>query len=298
MEGTAPSVSRGREGIPSIENIRRSSVSRDHAAEIDGPRGREPNQNGKISTGRGGIGNIVRSPSRDIEPESRGHVNSANILPKGLSSGRGGAGNIRSPSVSRDVIVGPANVQTSSILAEHANTAAEYEREIQQRHAEARKDLYVTGRGGLGNISNPDSRSRSRSQGPAFHSSGRGGAGNIQHSTGDPEQIDIQDGTERLRHAHPDGTHSTGRGGIANLTDAHGPRIEVVRHHEAPFESSGRGGAGNIRDRSVSREPGSRNPSKDKHNISQLWNKVTHPHTHVLEDPDSIQEAPGNEGAE
>jgi len=36
----------------------------------------------QISTGRGGAGNIVRSPSRDIEPESRGHINSANIAAK------------------------------------------------------------------------------------------------------------------------------------------------------------------------------------------------------------------------
>ena len=36
----------------------------------------------QISTGRGAAGNIVRSPSRDIEHESCGHVNSANIALK------------------------------------------------------------------------------------------------------------------------------------------------------------------------------------------------------------------------
>lgn len=275
------SVSRGREGISSdgLGNIRSSSVSRDS----DHPRGREA----LISTGRGGAGNIVRSPSRDIEPESRGHVNSANIAPKGLSSGRGGAGNIRSPSRSRDSKVDPGQ----------ANSTAEYEREVLQRHVEARSDVQVSGRGGLGNIS--ASQSRSRSKGPVLHSSGRGGAGNIQHGTGDPEQADILDDEERLKHTHISGIHSTGRGGAANLTHAHGPGVEVVHHHEAPFESAGRGGAGNIRDRSLSREPGSRSSSREKHPITHLWNKVTHQHPHVpTEDPEVIQEAPGKEGEE
>jgi hypothetical protein len=229
----------------------------------------------------------VRSPSRDIEPESRSHVNSANIAPKGLSSGRGGAGNIRSPSRSRD----------AGDLSENANSTAEYEREVRQRHAEARLDVQVTGRGGRGNIST--SRSRSRSKGPALHSSGRGGAGNIQHGTGNPEQADIQDDEERLKHTHINGIHSTGRGGAANLTHTHGPSVEVVHHNEAPFQSSGRGGAGNIRDRSVSREPGSRSSSWEKHPITHLWNKVTHPPPHPhTEDPEAIQEAPGKEGEE
>jgi hypothetical protein len=167
----------------------------------------------------------------------------------------------------------------------------------------------------MGNISTSKSRSRSRSQGPIFHSSGRGGAGNIQHGAGDPERIDIRDDEERLEHTHPyvvyvfDSisklytlmpvcySHSTGRGGLANVTHAHGPGIEVVHHHDAPFESSGRGGAGNIRDRSTSREPGGRNTSRER--ISNIWNKVTHTHPHVpTQDPDAIQEAPDKEGGE
>lgn len=295
MAANNRSVSRGRDGIvrPIVGDIRNSSISPDSG--IAAPRGRDGHPSNKISIGRGGAGNIVRSPSRDIEPESHGYIHSAAIAPKGLSSGRGGAGNIRSNSSSRDARIGPEHSQTSTILDEHANNTAEYEREVLQRHAEARKELHVTGRGGIGNIS----RSRSRSKGPAFHSSGRGGAGNILHGTGDAERVDIQDEEERLKHAHTEGIHSTGRGGAANLTDAHGPSIEVVHHHDAPFESSGRGGAGNIRDRSVSREPGSRSLSREKSSIAHLWNKVTHPRPHVhTEDPNAIPEAPGKEGQE
>jgi len=280
------SVSRGREGVRGDAD----------ASGLDVPRGREIHPGDKISTGRGGAGNYVRSPSRDVEPESRGHVNSANIAAKALSSGRGGAGNIRSSSTSRDR-VGPEYSQTASIISDHASKEAEHEREVLQKYLDARKDLVVSGRGGLGNISTSKSRSRSRSKGPDFHSSGRGGAGNIQHGAGDPEHIDIRDDEERLKHTHPQGVHSTGRGGLANLTNAHGPGIEVVHHHDAPFESSGRGGAGNIRDRSTSREPGGRSTSREK--ISEIWNKVTHTHPHVpTHDPDAIQEVPDKEGGE
>jgi len=173
----------------------------------------------------------------------------------------------------------------------------EYEREVLQKHLDARDDVHVTGRGGLGNISTPHSRSRSRSQGPAFHSSGRGGVGNIQHGAIDPERVDIQDDEERLKRTHMNGVHSTGRGGVANMTGAHGPAIEVVHHSESHFQSSGRGGAGNIRDRSTSREPGSRGTSMER--ISHIWNKVTHPYPHGhTEDPDSIKETPEKEGGE
>jgi len=231
----------------------------------------------------------MRSPSRDIEPESRGHINSANIAARALSTGRGGAGNIRS--TSRD---GPEHSQTSSLLSDHGNSTSEYEREVLQRYADAREEVHVTGRGGLGNIST--SRSRSRSKGPGLHSSGRGGAGNILHGYGDPEVAEILDDKERLKHAHAEGIHSTGRGGIANVTSAHGPGVEKVQHLEAPFHSSGRGGAGNIRSRSASREPGSRNPSKEKHTVSQLWNKVTHPHSHGHTPDPAIQEASDERG--
>ena len=54
---------------------------------------------------------------------------------------------------------------------------------------------------------------------------------------------------------------------------------------------------GNIRSRSVSREPGSRAASKDRlgngNPIAHMWNKVTHHHvpTHHTEDPNAIPEA-------
>lgn len=61
-------------------------------------------------------------------------------------------------------------------------------------------------------------------------------------------------------------------------TDANPPDLDAHRH--SAFESSGRGGAGNIRSRSVSRDPNGRTPSRDakeKHGIAALWSKVSHP---------------------
>jgi hypothetical protein len=60
----------------------------------------------------------------------------------------------------------------------------------------------------------------------------------------------------------------------------HSPDVERVVHRYSGFESSGRGGAGNIRSRSVSRDPSERSTSRDakeKHGIAALWSKVSHP---------------------
>ncbi|KAG2031158.1 hypothetical protein BDR03DRAFT_973200 [Suillus americanus] len=198
-----------------------------------------------------------------------------------FSVGRGGAGNMRSPSqeVRKD------HPQTLSTLDEHAAVQAEYEQQVKKQHAESNL-MHSSGRGGLGNISS----SRSRSRGPLVHSTGRGGAGNIQY--GAATSVDNIDEEERMKHAHAhaQAIHSTGRGGAANLTNVHSPDIERVVHHHSEFESSGRGGAGNIRSRSASRDPSGRTPSRDtkeKHGIAALWNKVSHPSNHGSGDPES-----------
>ncbi|KIM78070.1 hypothetical protein PILCRDRAFT_602777 [Piloderma croceum F 1598] len=107
----------------------------------------------KISTGRGGAGN-VRSLSGDIERKSHGHISGANIVPQGLSSRRGGESTIRSASTSRYAKDGPEHPQTSGI-----NSITEYERGVMRRPMEAQKEVHVMGRGGLGNIFTNRSRS-------------------------------------------------------------------------------------------------------------------------------------------
>ncbi|KAG6330674.1 hypothetical protein ID866_8417 [Astraeus odoratus] len=237
------------------------------------------------STGRGGIGNIKRSQSReprqfdgpdDFSP-TRGRE--PTLHPDRVySTGRGGAGNIRSPSREGARLPGdgPARAVYGDVIAESA-----YEQRIVREHAAA-EGVFSSGRGGAGNIT----RSRSRSRGPAvaLHSTGRGGVGNIQHGDGRSSGDVIRDQEERRRHPHLEGIHSTGRGGRANLTGVHGPDIEHVHHHLGEYESSGRGGAGNIRSLSGSRTPGSRDASRDrqgtgegeKHGIAGLWNKMAH----------------------
>jgi hypothetical protein len=56
--------------------------------------------------------------------------------------------------------------------------------------------------------------------------------------------------------------------------------IEEVDHHLQDVTSSGRGGAGNIRSRSASREAHNRGTSKERNSLGHLIDKVTHPHGH------------------
>lgn len=254
------SVSRGRESFHSsgrggIGNIRRASVSSDPRSVSDG-------DESDLSRGR----------------EQAMHPDRTQMI----SVGRGGAGNMRSPSQE----VGRDYPQTVNILNEHAAVQAEYEQQVKKHHAEA-NPIHSSGRGGLGNISG----SRSRSRGPITHSTGRGGAGNIQYGAG--PSVDYADEDERKKHAHAQAIHSTGRGGAANLTNIHSPDIERVVHRHTEFESSGRGGAGNIRSRSASRDPSGRTPSRDpkeKHGIAALWSKVSHPTGPGSGDPGSQEE--------
>ncbi|KAF8551446.1 hypothetical protein OG21DRAFT_1417982 [Imleria badia] len=233
------------------------------------------------------------------------------------SSGRGGAGNIRHASLSRDArpsdgpddfsptrgrepaihpdrvysvgrggagnitIRSPSRDALKGTQPEPINedvAEAEYQAKLVREHAEA-TTIHSSGRGGAGNIS----ASRSRSRGPGnvnlLHSSGRGGVGNIH--TGSSLNPEALDEDERKQHAHHDAIHSTGRGGAANITAAHGPDIERVTHHLGEFESSGRGGVGNIRSRSESRDPAVRSGSKEKHGIAAIFDKISHPHAHA-----------------
>jgi len=231
-------------------------------------RGRENLQ----SSGRGGLGNI-RSTSRGVSgidiaegPDdfsaTRGREKPVDGT-KIHSTGRGGAGNIRSPS--RDATKG------------EDYEGKDYEIKVIREHAAAEEGaVRSSGRGGLGNISRSRSRDVESRASATYQSTGRGGAGNLTtHSVRDSS---IDEEAERRAYARPEGIHSTGRGGVANLTEGHAG-IEEVEHHLSAdtMASTGRGGAGNIRNRSASREH-NRGASKERNVISSLIDKVTHPH--------------------
>ncbi|KAI5117022.1 hypothetical protein M0805_000006 [Coniferiporia weirii] len=236
-----------------------------------------------FSTGRGGAGNIHRSLSRDAPPVP------AVPAPRGREPavgtdvthvGRGGVGNVRSPSRPRD----------PSLDAKQAN----YEHSLIERHDEG-PHAFSTGRGGAGNIRTPEhSRSRSRepsieqsrsrerapSRGRVPHPTGRGGAGNIGAGVGADavpfSALVEEDDAERRAYAlaraqaqaqgqgqgQTQAVHSTGRGGRANVTALPSPPPEAHTTGngnggaDGGVFSMGRGGAGNIRDRSASRGPG------------------------------------------
>jgi len=199
-------------------------------------RGREFYQ----SSGRGGIGNIRTSLSRDARPEggpddfspSRGREPAPVSGSANFSTGRGGVGNIRSPS--RDAKTPDTPDRRDLALAE--------EERIIKAHLAAELDTpHSSGRGGIGNIS----RSRSRGREPLLHSTGRGGVGNIVPGDGHTPELDED---EHARHLHAEGIHSTGRGGAANLTTIHEPGVERPLHSHTGYESTGRGGVGNLVD--------------------------------------------------
>jgi len=204
------------------------------------------------SSGRGGAGNIRQSSASRGRPEdgpddfsrSRGREPAPAESPRSFSIGRGGVGNIRSPS--RDVR-GP--LTTPDLM--------EDERVVRAHVAASQDAPHSSGRGGAGNIV---ARSKSRdpqvaATPPLTHlrSTGRGGAGNIV-SGGDnvPAALNAEE-EERKNHHHRDPIHSTGRGGVANVTNLSEPPVEHHPHGHGLAESSGRGGAGNIRDHSANR---------------------------------------------
>jgi len=199
-----------------------------------------------FSTGRGGIGNIRQSSlSRDTRPDSG---------PDDFSVTRG-----REPIATQKLEVfstgrgGMGNLRSPSRDVHKTPIDEIVEEDVIREYKAAQEGAPVSsGRGGIGNISR--SRSRDPVSNKVFHSTGRGGAGNIVPGDGFvPHSIDHESDLVK-HHATDGGYHSTGRGGIANLTSAAEPAIEHHAHVHNEYESTGRGGAGNIvKERSVSR---------------------------------------------
>ncbi|KAF7377250.1 hypothetical protein MSAN_00145300 [Mycena sanguinolenta] len=219
------------------------------------------------SSGRGGVGNMHAPAAADRTvggpddfSDTRGReppVPPLSPASRARSTGRGGVGNFRSPS--RDP-------------ADNKDVRAPGEKEVIRKHEELEKEMGVTstGRGGAGNISASRERGAVSPVRNEVHSSGRGGAGNIVPGPAPAY--------ERGR-APADGVHSTGRGGLANLTASPPPPPEHHAHPHAAhaYESSGRGGAGNIRDLSASRSrerTSSKERGTDKGGIAGLWNRL------------------------
>lgn len=128
------------------------------------------------------------------------------VVGQTFSTGRGGAGNIRSPSRDINNPLSPDPAQGErELIREHVAASQEAPVGVPLPPHQAFSDLFPgtqhsTGRGGVGNIAN-----RSRSRGPTVpavamvHSTGRGGAGNI--IAGDGLITGVIDEEERKRHA-------------------------------------------------------------------------------------------------
>ncbi|GFZ47877.1 hypothetical protein JCM24511_05624 [Saitozyma sp. JCM 24511] len=217
---------------------------------LEDARGRQP----IVSTGRGGAGNLIRSPSRGVDPEvTAGVERGREFTPRDTSgdrvthSGRGGAGNIRSPSRNR-----------ADIIAEEKEAHLQ-DRLVAEARGRQADQPFSTGRGGVGNIRDKsrsrsavrgatpsgasDGRSTPLSQGHVHHdvhSSGRGGWGNISEDK-ERDSVDEAKG----------GAGNIGQ--IATPVDLSKLSLEeqdafakVHAHDRGHGISGGRGGAGNI----------------------------------------------------
>ncbi|WWC86765.1 uncharacterized protein L201_001644 [Kwoniella dendrophila CBS 6074] len=215
------------------------------------------------STGRGGAGNLMKSPTRgqdmDVLPGiERGRELSPH--PDGekvTHSGRGGAGNIhRSASRSR------TREQINRDTKEAAEEAILQEQLIVERRGRqiAEGTGISHGRGGAGNIDRSQSRSRS-----AVRNGGRGGGvpGKDDFSSLAPT---ISQTTTINHNTNGNGVggnlHTTGRGGFGNIQEERNSidlekeeankkyEADVLAKHQAGEANhvlpSGRGGAGNL----------------------------------------------------
>lgn len=190
------------------------------------------------STGRGGAGNFVRGDSTSrprVAEDTQVRGREVNNTDKITHAGRGGAGNIRSPSRDNDA----------------DRSAMKRDAEIIHRHnLDSEQAVYSTGRGGSGNIHSPvrDAASRSRSRDQRV-SSGRGGAGNIIGASDTPRPSDLErlDEEGRKEHRLPQlGVQSHGRGGTGNISPGPGAKVETTIKQTELHHFSGRGGAGNF----------------------------------------------------
>ncbi|WVQ98206.1 hypothetical protein IAU59_005328 [Kwoniella sp. CBS 9459] len=228
------------------------------------------------STGRGGAGNLIQSPSRGQDPEAapgveRGRELSPHPVGEKIThSGRGGAGNIRPSSQSRT---------RADLNAEEREEALQEKLIADRRGRQAIEGAFSTGRGGVGNINRSKSRSRSavrnREDGASLaptvsnvHTTGRGGFGNITEERGDSVDLEKEAAQNRYeadvlaRHkaAESNQPYMSGKGGAGNL-HSHDPSLvpmedltlEEREAHDklhardrAQFRSGGRGGAGNM----------------------------------------------------
>ncbi|KAF8880105.1 hypothetical protein CPB84DRAFT_1687717, partial [Gymnopilus junonius] len=186
------------------------------------------------STGRGGMGNIRQaSLSRDARPTTG---------PDDFSVTRGRERMANPNQVFSTGRGGAGNLRSPSrdpqVQASPKLEAAEKE-VIREYVASQESAIHSTGRGGLGNMS----RSRSRDPSTPRYSTGRGGAGNIV--SGDVALIEAREEEERQQFTRPDELHSTGRGGSANITSTHEPPVEHPTQN-LTSGSTGRGGLGNL----------------------------------------------------
>jgi hypothetical protein len=139
-----------------------------------------------------------------------------------IVTGRGGVGNVRAPPLKLDVTK-ISHPQTASILAQHEAANIEYEREVMRRNREIKANTpvsrvtclwsqyllicffckRVSGRGGIGNIteSHPKSPTKPLRRASLFFKGGGAGISPLSPPS-DMLDMNVYDEAERRKYAH------------------------------------------------------------------------------------------------
>jgi len=199
-----------------------------------------------------------------------------------IVTGRGGVGNVRAPL--KLELTSISHPQTASILARHEAENLEYERQVLKRNKEIKANTRrVSGRGGIGNITetNPKSPTKSLRRVSLFRG---GGAGVSTIST--PSNIldmNVYDEEERRSYAHNKNRwRQSDRPSTASLNGP-GSGGNSPLSPDSEYSGSDKASACSISIRSMSTSNFSiqedsttppSSPSKEKTAISVLWSRV------------------------
>jgi len=171
--------------------------------------------------------------------------------------------------------------QTASILAQHEAANLEYERQVLKRNREIKANTpRVSGRGGIGNIteSNPKSPTKPLRRASLF----KGGGAGISPLSPPSDLLDmnVYDEEERRKYARESWRHSSRASSVTLNGPGSGANSPLSPDSEYSGSDKASGCSISIRSMSTSnfavseRSTPPISPSKEKHKISALWSKV------------------------
>lgn len=256
-----------------------------------------------------------------------------------IVTGRGGVGNVRAAPLKLDVTK-ISHPQTASILAQHEAANIEYEKLVMKRNREIKAitpvslvftlfSLFffkkiptcfiskrVSGRGGIGNITESHPGSPRKPVRRASFFKGGGAGTSPQSPKGEVLDMNVFGGAQHKKYAHSDRSvcpptvvalhlanlHHSWRRPRTSSTTLSGPGSggNSPLSPDSEFSGSDKASASSVSIRTMSSsnfalsEPSSpsipESPSKEKHSVSALWSKVVRSKSRSRRPPDTKQQ--------